>query len=760
MSGLPRQSWAGLGPWRRLTVRWAFAVFVVSGIALVGQGVLLAWLTWKEERRLIAEVQLARVKGATDQIRSFSQTIEDRLGWLLATPWLARSDEERRIDALRLMREVSALAEIALIEPDGREAFALSRTRADRAGEGEDRSATFEIEEARKAGVFRSKVFFLDGSEPRMRVAVAGKPSQSSVAVGEIDLKHVWNIVSQIQIGRSGRVFVADADGRLIAHPDISLVLRSTSVAHLSSVTAALAGGDASSAALVEPVADVTGEPVLAAFARIPESGWVIVSELPVREAYEPVIAGLRWTVAIVVGALVVAVLASLLLARGMALPIQRLSLGAGRIGAGDLDHRIAVTSDDELGALGSRFNDMAERLQASHATLEARVQERTEQLRQADAAKTRFFAAASHDLRQPLHAFGLFLGQLANETDPDRRTATLCRLETSLAVMNDLFDALLDISQLDAGAVQPRVDDVPVQGILHALEATLGPIAEAKGLAFVVEPQDLVIRSDAMLLGRILQNLAANAIKYTPRGAIRITCIAVANSAIFSVSDTGIGIAPEHQALVFNEFYRIDNADVAGHSGLGLGLSIVARTARLLDHVIELDSMPGSGTTVRLVVPLGRVASALILPPPEPTASPVHSFGTGLRALVVDDAPIALDATVALLEDWGFEVEAAATADEARSGATARFDLIICDVHLGEDDGIALVLELTSGGGASAAILVSGALSPASAQAAPAARPPILHKPVSPMTLRATIIAALARTATNPPPASAGQEA
>lgn len=724
---------------KRISVRYAAAIFLVVGTAMVAQGLVTTWFAWTEARRLVAETQVARVAGATDRIEHFVRDIETRLRSLVATPWLVRDDEDRRIDALRLMREVTPIAELVRVDAAGREIFALSRTGIDR-GAGLDRSSDAAVIAARADGIHRGAVVFRDGSEPRVRIAVA-EPG-GGVAIAEIDLKLVWDIVSHIAIGRTGRAWVADDHGRLIAHPDIALVLKSTSVAHLAPVVQAAADAGSAPVALLDPVRALDGESVLAARARIPDLGWTVVAELPTREAYASVRAGLGWTAAIVVGGLFVAVAASVGLARGMTRPIRRLRIGAQRIGAGALDHRIEVATDDELGDLGRRFNDMATRLETSHATLESRVNERTEQLRLADAAKSRFFAAANHDLRQPLHALNLFVGQLARERDPQRREHLMERLEAALAAMNELFDALLDVAKLDAGAIEPRIEAVAIPHLFRRLETTFQAAAEAKGLTLRIEPDAVVVRSDPLLLERILQNLLANAIRYTETGSIRVACEARGDRLAIVVADTGVGIPPDRQTLVFTEFYRIEARRDLGGGGLGLGLSIVDRLARLLEHEIELVSTPGEGTTFRVLVPRAEASTEAPLPVP---AKPTSTFGEGLAALVVDDDALTLDATMAQLEDWGFEVTGGATAEEASTAAArARFDVVVCDRHLGGADGLDLAAGLVAAGRARSAVLVSGDTGEALTAAARAAGVPLLAKPVSPMTLRAQVLALL----------------
>jgi signal transduction histidine kinase len=264
---------------------------------------------------------------------------------------------------------------------------------------------------------------------------------------------------------------------------------------------------------------------VLTANAAIAPLGWRVFVELPIDEAYAPLYESLSIRGALLLGGLGLAVLLSLWLARRMVLPIQALQTGAAEIGAGGLDHRIQITTGDELQALGDQFNGMAARLQDSYATLEGKVVERTRQLELANLAKTRFLAAASHDLRQPLHALGLLVAQLNADTKLADRRRIVARIGTAVSAMNDLFNALLDISKLDAGAVAPDVTAFPIDPLLRKIESMFAADARAKSLGLRVLPSAAWVRSDRVLLERIPLNLVSNAVRYTEHGGIAVGC-------------------------------------------------------------------------------------------------------------------------------------------------------------------------------------------------------------------------------------------
>ena len=308
-------------------------------------------------------------------------------------------------------------------------------------------------------------------------------------------------------------------------------------------------------------------------------------------------------TVVVLVGGLLLALLAALLLARLMVVPVQALAQGAARIGAGALDHRINIRTGDELEALGDQLNDMASKLQGSYANLERKVEERTLQLHEANLSKSRFLAAASHDLRQPLHALNLFAAQLRSEKDPAERERLAARVDTAITNMNELFNALLDISKLDAGAMRPNLSDFPVSRVLNRIGATFASPARDKGLRLRLVPCSAWTRSDPILLEQVLLNLVSNAVRYTASGGIVVGCRHVGDALRIDVCDSGIGIAADQQRSIFSEFYQV-RAPERSKVGLGLGLAIVDRIAVVLGHQIDVASTLGRGSRFSIAVP------------------------------------------------------------------------------------------------------------------------------------------------------------
>jgi CheY-like chemotaxis protein/C4-dicarboxylate-specific signal transduction histidine kinase len=380
----------------------------------------------------------------------------------------------------------------------------------------------------------------------------------------------------------------------------------------------------------------------------------------------------------------------------------------------------------------------MAGRLEESYATLEARIAERTEELARANRAKTRFLAAASHDLRQPMHALALTVGELREAAQSPELAALARRIDRSVDALRDLLDALLDVSKLDAGAVRPERVVFPVQPLLERLADEFAPAAEAKGLRFRVAPTSLWIESDPALLGRCLLNLVANGVRYTREGGVVVGCRRRGGEAEIVVADSGIGIAAADQARIFEEFYQAGGAQRDRAQGLGLGLAIVERVARLLGHAITVKSRFGRGSLFGVRVPV-------VPPRPGQPASAASAAGArlaDLRVLVIDDEPDVRTALEGLLRRWGCVVESAASADEALSGSRTAPDLVLCDLHLGEDaSGFAVIDRLRARWGVSMqGIIVTADASPERIADAHARGYPLLHKPVRPAKLRALV--------------------
>jgi len=573
-----------------------------------------------------------------------------------------------------------------------------------------------------------------------MTLAIAADRPERGVIVGQVNLKFIWDVVSQIKVGEHGKAYVVDATGRLIADPDISLVLRNTDMSRLPQVRAAQSSDAAAEDNTITAV-DRQGKPVLSAHAAVSPLNWLLFVDLPIDEAYAPLYASITRSAVLLLAALALALLASLLLARRMVVPIRALHDGALRIGRGDLGQRISIKTGDELEALGDQFNNMAARLQESYATLERKVEERTRQLEAANLAKSRFLAAASHDLRQPLHALGLFVAQLQGRMRADERKRIVARIEAALSAMNELFNALLDISKLDAGVLTPKVIEFPVTQLLKRVETTFGGPAREKGLSLRIVPSSAWVRSDFILLERIVFNLTSNAVRYTSSGGVVVGCRKRGDCVRIEVWDNGAGVPADQQYNIFAEFYRLGEPDGDRRGGLGLGLAIVDRLSRLLDHPIRLTSTVGKGSCFAVTVPL-VAAPREVAKPQAPAYTPIDA---SKLVVLIDDDPLVREGMGGLFRSWGCRVVTAGSDETALAGLAERDhppDLIISDYHLpGGKTGIQAIESLRRTLSAEIpAFLVSGDTNPEPLREAGANGYHLLHKPVDPMALRAMV--------------------
>lgn len=721
---------------------------VVMSTALISESLIEIWFTYQEHRAALVRLQREQADAAAAKISQFIREIESNLGWTTHLSWTITAMEQRELDGIRLLRQVPAITELSLLDDQGREQLRMSRQAMDRVGGNVDFSSDDIFKTATVNKVYYGPVIFRHGSEPFMTLSVAGSRREAGVSVAEVNLTHIWDVINHIHVGRSGRAYVVDGQGRLIAHPDISLVLRNTDLSGLAQIRAARLANSSPGALQAIVARDERGERVLTAYAKATPLDWLVFVEIPESEADEPLYAAIKRSAIVLFAGLALALLAALLLARMMVVPIRTLTAGAARIGAGTLDHRIAIKTGDELEALGEQFNQMATQLQGSYATLERKVEERTHELQVANEAKSRFLAAASHDLRQPLHALNLFVAQLRNATSQGERDRIAGRIDLAAGNMNELFNALLDISKLDAGALNASISDFPVSTLLGHIEATFAAAAREKGLLLRIVPSSAWIRSDAILLERVLLNLVSNAIRYTPKGRIVLGCRRVGDLLRIEVCDSGAGIPKDQQQNIFREFYQVGTPDQRQRDGLGLGLAIVERLCALLKHPVGVESTPGHGSRFGVTVP--RVAKRANLEPTSAEAATTDPL-RGKLIVVLDDAALVLEGTSGLLKSWGCRVVTAESDREALTKLSGnRPDLIISDFHLHEGQtGIEVITTLRCAfPGPIPAFLISGDILPDRLREAMMNGLHLLHKPIPPMTLRAMISRLLKATA------------
>src|SRR5262249_7312304 len=412
-------------------------------------------------------------------------------------------------------------------------------------------------------------------------------------------------------------------------------------------------------------------------------------------------------------------------------------------------------------GGIVTTFTDItpsvkaAEELERANESLERRVQERTEELtrlntelgrakgeaEEANVSKTRFLAAASHDILQPLNAARLYVTSLVERQRSGNDAQLVTNIDASLDAVEEIFGALLDISRLDTGAMKPEIVGFRIDELLRQLEVEFTPLAQEKGLTLKFVSCSLAVQSDRRLLRRLLQNLVSNAIKYTPKGRVLVGCRHRGGRLRIDVYDTGLGIPASKQPTIFQEFYRLDQGAKAAR-GLGLGLSIVERIARVLDCRITVVSTVGRGSQFSVEVPLSAVIPAS---QHQRIARDVDRVQlSGITVLCIDNDLTILDGMETLLAGWGCRVfkapdlkAAIAVVAEAKIAP----DGLLVDYHLDEGNGVAAITELRRRFGADlTAILITADRSPQVREDARANAIQLLHKPIKPAALRALL--------------------
>jgi adenylate cyclase len=355
---------------RRLRFRGLFrkyflVLFLAVVFPLAANGLSEAWLGYRDQQARLEQLLGVEARSAAVRIQGFIDSITNQLGWLVQLPWTEEPDERRRIDALRLLRQVPAIVSLTLVDGSGRERLYVSRIGLNRTESLTERSAEEPVAGARSARIWFGEVSYYRGSEPYLTVAISGNRPSVGVVVAEINLKLIWDVISAIKVGATGSAFVLDGPGRLVAHPDISLVLRGADDATLEPFRAVRDAVRRAGAGLATGQ-DAQGNAIVAAAAPVSGPDWTIVVEQPLAEAFGPIYAALWRTGNLLLAGGALAGLLAFALARRMTKPIRLLEEGTERIGAGQFNHRIEIKTGDELQRLADSFNAMAVELAVS----------------------------------------------------------------------------------------------------------------------------------------------------------------------------------------------------------------------------------------------------------------------------------------------------------------------------------------------------------------------------------------------------------
>jgi class 3 adenylate cyclase len=356
-----RDTFPAIRPRRSLFIKYFVTSFVAVVLPLLLGAIGEDWFDYRDRRLHLNELLQAEARSAADRIQTFIDGIRDQIGWVVQFPWSDGEDDAHKIDAERLLQQVPAIVSITLVDENGTERAFVSRLGGlNRIGRGVNLAADPAVLGARASKVWYGPVLYRRDSEPYMTIAVAGNRAADGIAIADINLKLIWDVIAAIKIGDTGHALVVDDSGRLIAHPDISLVLRgdasSAEFNQLKSIVAAANG-------LAVVTTGDEGRAVVAVSVRVADVGWTVIAQQPVSEAFASIRAALWRSLALVIIGALFAVALAYWLAHRMSGPIRQLEDGAQRIGAGQFHHRITISSGDELEQLADRFNEMAEEL-------------------------------------------------------------------------------------------------------------------------------------------------------------------------------------------------------------------------------------------------------------------------------------------------------------------------------------------------------------------------------------------------------------
>ncbi|GEM_PF-235113 len=701
-------------------------VISMGGLAFV-VGMVHMLLVAETQRKAVAELLNAETRTASGQIQNFMDNTVGSLKWIddLDEPGTPPDYDAIRDAGYRLLRRAPSVVGLSFFDSRGCERLSISRILPDTRSTCSDVPSAGPRAEilahARAQGIAFSSVSFPDGSEPHLLLAIASRGQNTGGLVAEINLKVIHDSVAAIRVGHSGIGFVVDASGRLIAHPDQSLVLRQSKVP-ATFVVGTDSGG-------LNFATDFEGRRVATASRGIEGPTWRVIVEQPTSEALAPVYAALWTTGALVLAAVLISLFAGLVVAGRLAQPLSQLRDGAARIEKGDLSTQLNIATGDEIEEVADGFNRMARALADSRGHLEAKVADRTAALvattqkvqqqagkltelnaalelrlqdarrrkddaERANIAKTRFLAVASHDLRQPMHAVSLLVGLLGEKVSEPEMRNIVKKVQGSVDAMGELFNTLLDISKLDAGAIQPAIEEFAIAGLLDRVRRTFEPLAEDKGLLLSVATSTAIVQTDAALLERIIFNLVSNGIRYTHTGSVLLRCEPEDDRLRISVADTGIGIAEEYRERIFDEFFQIANSTQDRSNGLGLGLSIVKRCADLLGHDLSMQSSP-SGSRFSIDVPC--VGATDHVSGFTPGARAVSERLANAFVVIVDDDADSRFAAEATYRQWGCHVLAVESAHEVIFALEEHLrspDLIVSDYQLASGHTGAQVIE------------------------------------------------------------------
>ena len=589
--------------WRRHAL--ALAGLVALCIGAFGAVEMMAW--YRATTAQAFRVQMAQAREATQAVQTALSTIGRHVAAVTALPWAHGdwlSNDARREEYARLLRLVPSIESVAFIDQDGNERVAVSRKAVDRATPIAAATPGKPTGSPPTALHSYGTIEYVNDYDPVLTLKLQFAESRAAgTTVVTLGLRALARELGPALDAADAETFVVDRDGVVILHRDPKVVLERKRLPAATESFASLFSG-------AESAAGLGGGDVLRSVVGIDQTGWRTVVEQPRAQVMDPVWATLRRTGLLIAAGIAGAVAVALSLAVHLTGPTRRLHAAAAGLGAGRLDTRVRIDSDDELHEVAEQFNQMAESLQQSYANLEQRVAEKTRDLELANRRMADFMANMSHELRTPLNAVIGMSEALQDEADygalNDTQREYLGDINASGEHLLSLINDILDLAKIEAGRAELLREPFDVTSAIANAVTLLRERAQRKGLTLTMNVAAAagVWSADPRRFKQIVVNLLGNAVKFTPAGgSVAVRAGVDAAGLWVEVEDTGCGIAPEHQRLIFEKFSRVGGA-VQYTEGTGLGLSLVSELVRLHGGEVSVRSALGVGSTFRFTIP------------------------------------------------------------------------------------------------------------------------------------------------------------
>jgi two-component system, NtrC family, sensor kinase len=593
----------------RLRPKFVLVFTTVVCVALISTAAFEVLFSFQDRKAALIRIQHEQAEAAAGEIAEFMKNIEDQLAWTTHAPWTTATPDQQSLDLWRMMlRQVPAITDLSLIDPSGHEVLRVSRLSLDEIGSRMDYSRDPKFFEVSPSRPYRSAVYFRGGSEPYMTISVRAR--NASVSVAEVNLKFIWDVVSRIKVGEHGQAYVVDGRGRLIAHPDISLVLRNIDLSGLPQVEAART--DTEGAPETQLARDIYGRKVLTANAAIAPLDWTMFVELPLDEAYAPLYTLiLRVSVLILLG-LLLAFIADLFLVRWIVHPLEQLEKVVSTVRrTKDYSLRVDRKSNDEIGRLAAGFNDMLSELS------EARERESADQLELARASRLTTMgamtASIAHEINQPLAAIAANanagLRWLARASpDIEEVHAALKRINTDAHRAGEIIQSVRSIFK--KAPQQGALVDVNamIQEVLALVHGDL--IGHQVAVKTDLDRDLAPVRADRVQLQQVVLNLITNAVEAMSTVEARPRLLTVATrphedeGVLIRVQDSGPGIEPGGRERIFDAFFSTKS------SGMGMGLFICRSIVEAHGGHLWATSGETGGAVFNLVLPVAQPAA------------------------------------------------------------------------------------------------------------------------------------------------------